>query len=135
MTSDIDRQGGMRIDPREAPGLDLDEALVNPGAVFPAPTDVLTNTGLSRELKIDILFRWLYDSTELSVAEEEGMRVSEPNNASVGVVLAALHELTGGVNVEQSAPTKHCAIALATARPDGAAIRQLAIDRQGLSHR
>ncbi len=105
-----ERKGGVMIDSSDARKLDLDEALVNPGAVFMSPADVLTYARLSRELKLEILCRWLYDATELSVAEEEGMRASEPARVTVGIVLAALHELTGGVNVEHPAPTKHGAI-------------------------
>ncbi len=90
--------------------LELDKALVNPASVFATPAEVVKNIQLSRDLKLEILGRWLYDATELSVAEEEGMRAAEPSRVGVDAVLAALHRLAGSVDVEHPAPTKHRAV-------------------------
>lgn len=88
--------------------IDLTEALLNPAAVFATPDEVLRDGRLAHEEKMEILSRWLYDATELSVAEEEGMGGGEPSK--LGAVLTALHCLTGGVDAEHAAPTKHRAL-------------------------
>lgn len=96
---------------------DLAEALVNPAACFVAPADVLTDSRISRQTKIEILCRWFYDATELSVAEEEGMGGGEPSK--LGAVLSALHALMGGVDVERAGPTKHGAVCPASTTARG----------------
>lgn len=96
--------GGTRTD------IDLGEAMLNAAAVFTAPAEVLSDARLTYPQKVEILCRWLYDATELSVAEDEGMGGGEPNQ--VGAVLAALHALTGAVDVEHAAPTKHGALCI-----------------------
>ena len=110
----------MTTTPREAAATEgsddgqfsLAGALMNPAAAFIAPGDVLIDARLTREAKIEILCHWLYDATELSVAEEEGMGGGEPSK--LGAVLAALHSLTGGVDGERAAPTKHGAVCAAS---------------------
>ena len=82
--------------------VDLDKALLDPAAVFAAPEDVLE--GLTRQQKMDILRRWEYDASEVSVAVEEGMRGN--NGDLVHRVLLALSQLTDGVDVEHVGPSK-----------------------------
>jgi hypothetical protein len=98
--------------PARRPDIDLAAALMDPAAHFTAPADVLGDDRLTHELKLEILCRWLYDATELSVAEEEGMGGGEPSR--LATVLEALHSLTGGVDAERAAPTKHGALCAAT---------------------
>ncbi|HUX29985.1 MAG TPA: hypothetical protein VMV78_05065 [Thiobacillus sp.] len=57
-----------------------------------------------QEQKIDPLRRWAYDASELAVAEEEGMSGNEPSRLSR--ILAVLHALTEGYDVEHSPSTK-----------------------------
>jgi hypothetical protein len=98
--------------PVQRPDINLAAALMDPAAHFTAPADVLGDDRLTRELKLEILCRWRYDATELSVAEEEGMGGGEPNR--LATVLEALHSLTGGIDAERAAPTKHGALCAAS---------------------
>mgnify|MGYP003700600449 FL=1 len=82
---------------------DYQRALLDPESVFAQPEDVLTSDSLTREQKIEVLRRWSYDASEVAVAEEEGMKDGPP---MVHRVIRALDRLTGGVDVEHSAPTK-----------------------------
>lgn len=84
--------------------VDLEKALLDPGSVFATPEQLRDHFGLRREQKIEILRRWAYDASELAVAEEEGMVGGEPSH--LARILAALHALTGGYDVEHSPPTK-----------------------------
>jgi hypothetical protein len=84
--------------------IDLDQAMLDPTAVFQAPEDVLTQADLSREHKIDLLRRWEYDARELEVAEEEGMPASQP--ALLERILQALHALGAWGDPDRVAPTK-----------------------------
>lgn len=54
---------------------------------YEAPNDVLMESALSKTQKIEILRRWEYDASEVSVAEEEGMH--QGKGATVGQVLLA----------------------------------------------
>ena len=56
-----------------AAAIDLDKALLDPGAVFHAPQDVLHALGLSPEDKKAILLRWQEDAEDLMRATGEGM--------------------------------------------------------------
>ena len=85
--------------------VDLNEALVDPAAVFGAPEDVLSHDHLAREQKVEILRRWEYDAHELEVAEEEGMG-SEPPSDLLDRILRALHALGARPDIEHSPPTK-----------------------------
>ena len=58
---------------------DLEQALLDPTAVFKGPEQVLQRDDLSGEQKAAILRRWAYDARELEVAEDEGMREGEPD--------------------------------------------------------
>ena len=85
--------------------IDLDRARLDPASVFRSPDEVVGDTRLTREQKIDILRRWAYDASELSVAESEGMQGGE--QARIGRVLRALHQLTAPGGSGTSTPTQH----------------------------
>jgi hypothetical protein len=85
--------------------LDLTRARLDPASVFCTPAALLADPRLSREQKIELMRRWEYDASELSVAEEEGMDDGEPSR--LDEVSQALHSLTDGFDVEHSPPTKH----------------------------
>ncbi len=85
--------------------IDLERALFDPASIFADPDDVVEHPSLTTTHKIEILRRWAYDASELVVAEEEGMVGGE--GAEIGVILAALHRLTGGYDAEHTPPTKH----------------------------
>lgn len=53
--------------------IDLEKALLDPGAVFASPEQVRDHPKLKRGDKIEILKRWAYDAAEQLVAAEEGM--------------------------------------------------------------
>ena len=80
--------------------LDLEQALLDPGAVFVSPEALRDHAGLTQTQKIELLRRWAYDASELAVAEEEG------EESPLARVLSVLNELTGGFDVEHSPPTK-----------------------------
>jgi hypothetical protein len=84
--------------------IDIDQALLDPGSVFATPEEVLTHDALSQQQKIEILRRWEYDASEISVAEEEGM--PGDNGDVLRRILLALDQLTGGVDVERVGPSK-----------------------------
>ena len=89
--------------------IDIEKAKLDPSSVFATPEEVVRHAALTREQKIEILRRWEYDASELSVAEEEGMMGGEPT--VLEKVLAALDRLNGGYDVEHSPPTKHGGLA------------------------
>ncbi|TIO05654.1 MAG: hypothetical protein E5X89_30985 [Mesorhizobium sp.] len=84
--------------------MDLEEALNDPASVFGRPEDVLARTMLSKEQKIEILGRWLYNAEEEAVALEESMPGEETD--VLRQVLVALGTLTGPIDVEHCAPSK-----------------------------
>ncbi|MGH7770118.1 MAG: hypothetical protein ACREQP_21925 [Candidatus Binatia bacterium] len=83
---------------------DFEKALLDPGAVFKTPAEVVQKPDLSDEQKIQILRRWEYDARELQVAEEESM--TGPQTTSLEAVLAALRSLGAAADVDRAAPTK-----------------------------
>lgn len=83
---------------------DFEKALLDPGAVFRNPAEVVQKPDLSREQKIQILRRWEYDARELQVADEESM--TGPQTTSLEAVLAALRSLGASADVDHGAPTK-----------------------------
>jgi len=89
---------------RRSSTVDLEKALLDPGAVFAAPEDVLSCEGLTRQQKAEILRRWEYDASEVSVAVEEGM--SGNNGDLVRRVLLALSRVEDDVDVEHVGPSK-----------------------------
>jgi hypothetical protein len=84
----------------------IEKALTDPSATFKKPQDVVENTDLSREQKIEILRRWEYDARNLQVADEEGMSPDIPQPSLLDAVLKALRSLGASADVERSAPTK-----------------------------
>lgn len=84
--------------------VDINNALINPSAVFRTPQEALLREDISRDQKIAILRRWEYDARELEVAEEENMTGPEPD--ILDEILAALHALDAWADTEHSAPTK-----------------------------
>lgn len=79
-------------------------ALLDPASEFETPDEVLAAPSFTEPEKIEILRRWEYDASELSVAEEEGMP-SRPR-VTVAQVLQALHHLGADIDVGRSPPTK-----------------------------
>lgn len=94
----------------------MDQALLDPADVFAKPDDVLAHTGLSHDQKVEILRRWEYDASEAAVALEEGMPGSE--SELLAQIVHALHQLTGGLDLDQVAPTKHHGIPRSATKPD-----------------
>jgi len=84
--------------------IDYEKALLDPASLFATPEELLNRGDLTKEQKIEILRRWEYDASEVAVAEEEGMVGGEP--LILRRVLLALDKLTGGIDVEHTAPTK-----------------------------
>lgn len=82
----------------------ISRALLDPAAEYETPDDVLNDPALSEAQKIEILRRWEYDASEISVAEEEGM--AHVDSVTVGQVLLALHKLVPDIDTERSPPTK-----------------------------
>jgi hypothetical protein len=87
------------------PGIDLEKALLDPGAEFASPSDVLAQAGLARDQKVEILRRWEYDARELAVAEDEGMPGAEPS--LLARIRRALAALAAEGDVGRGAPTQH----------------------------
>jgi len=86
--------------------MDVKKALLDPGAVFSRPDEVIANADISREQKIEILRRWEYDIRQLQVADEESMTAPKPERITLDVVLGALRALGAPADAEHSAPTK-----------------------------
>lgn len=84
--------------------MDIKKAMLDPSGVFDSPTAVYNSPILTREQKIDILHRWEYDERELLVAAEENM--GDDPSGVLDEVLAVLHQLGAGIDVEHSPPTK-----------------------------
>lgn len=84
--------------------IDFGEALNDPASVFGQLENVLAPTTLSKEQKIEILRRWLYNTEEEAVALDEGMPGEETD--VLRQVLVALGTLTGPIDVEHRAPSK-----------------------------
>lgn len=85
--------------------INLKRALVDPASIFKRPQDVLIETTLTREQKINILRRWEYDMREILVAEEENMQGKDVL-VTLEQILQALQSLDAGDEGEESAPTK-----------------------------
>lgn len=82
----------------------ISRALLDPAAEYETPNDVLLDRAVSETQKVEILRRWEYDASEISVAEEEGM--AHTDGVTVGQVLQALHQLVPDIDTERSPPTK-----------------------------
>ena len=85
--------------------MDFAQAVFDPSAGFGTPEAVRDHPELLREQKIQLLRAWQYDATSVAVAEEEG--VTGSNDLLVQRIVHALHQLTGGVDVAHTGPTKH----------------------------
>ncbi len=85
--------------------VDLKQALLDPASVFASPWSVRNHAELTKQQKVEILRRWEYEESEVSVAEEEGMVEGAPS--VLDQVLAALEELVDEIDTEHSPPTKH----------------------------
>jgi hypothetical protein len=84
--------------------LDLEQALLDPTAVFDSPESVLEAGTLTIEQKIEVLRRWAYDAREIAVAEEEGMIADQPS--LLHRIQEALIELGFQPDLEHLPPTK-----------------------------
>ena len=71
----------------------LEKALLDPTSVYRMPSEVLTDSALSREEKIKVLRRWEYDARGLQTAEGENMGSAEDTGSLLSRVLKALHTL------------------------------------------
>jgi hypothetical protein len=87
---------------------EIDKAMFDPAAAFAQPEDVLKEPGLTKDDKIEILRRWEFQAAEEAVALEEGMPGEE--SGMLRRILLALGELTGSLDLEHTAPTKHHAL-------------------------
>lgn len=76
--------------------IDINQALLDPTAVFAHPADVLSCAQLKREQKIEILRRWAYDAKELETASDENMTAVHGFD-HLEEVLKALHQLGAGL--------------------------------------
>jgi hypothetical protein len=85
------------------PNLEL--ALLDPAAVFATPEQVRDCADLTRDQRVEILRRWSYDASELTVAIEEGMPDAGKNDLQRRILLA-LAALADDVDLERTAPTK-----------------------------
>ena len=92
------------VDTERPTTVDMEQALVDPGSVFATPEDLAAHKGLSTQQKIEILRRWEYDASEVSVAVEEGM--PDGDGDLLRRILLALEQLSGGIDMERVAPTK-----------------------------
>jgi hypothetical protein len=68
------------------------------------PEDVLKHDELTRQQKVEILWRWEYDAAEQSVAVEEGMPGEDDDLQ--GRVMLALGALGAAVDVDHTGPSK-----------------------------
>jgi hypothetical protein len=93
----------MTVENRTSP-IDLQRALLDPGAVFASPREVLHCSELSTQQKIELLRRWEYDAAELAVALEEGMPGRDDDLQRQ--ILLALGELHAKIDTEHVGPTK-----------------------------
>jgi hypothetical protein len=85
--------------------INLKQALLNPSSVFSAPIDVLLNTSITREQKIEILKHWESDMREVFVAEEENM-LGKGVLKMFEQIREALHTLDAKIDIEETPPTK-----------------------------
>lgn len=88
--------------------VDYEAAKHDPASVFNRPADVVKDTQLSNQEKIDILRRWAYDEREMAVAEEENMGAAGNTDRSntLEQILKALLELGADTDESQPPPTK-----------------------------
>lgn len=95
---------GMHLPPN-----DFDRALLVPSSVFASPREVVENSALTAQQKIEVLYRWAYDAAELAVALEEGMPNGDDDLQRS--ILLALEDLQARIDTERAGPTKHHGLA------------------------
>lgn len=79
----------------------MDQAFLDPSSVFASPEEVLSRADLTLEQKAEILRHWLYDASQVAVAEGEGMLGTETD--LLRRILLTLEELTrGSVSAEKA---------------------------------
>jgi hypothetical protein len=91
-------------DAARSTGVNVRQALLNPGSIFESPEAVVLHEGLSKQQKTEILRRWSYDASENCVAVEEGMANGESD--LLRRILLALETLSDSIDVERVGPTK-----------------------------
>lgn len=85
-------------------GSRLKMALLDPPDVFESPVEVLSDRNLTTAEKIEVLRRWEYDASEISVAEDEGMPVR--NGELLQQIMLALEELGVEIDPTRRPPTR-----------------------------
>ena len=86
----------------------FEQAKIDPASVYKRPFDILQDTSLTREEKIEILQRWAYDEREMAVAEEENMQRSNTKQVvHLDEILEALLKLGVTKDQKPAPPTKH----------------------------
>lgn len=96
---------------------DIEKATLDPASFFATPEEVLEHSELTKQQKIEALWRWEFQASALSVAVEEGMPGED--DGLLRRVMLALGTLTGPIDVEHIGPTKQHALprsAIASAR-------------------
>jgi hypothetical protein len=83
---------------------EIEMAIQKPSSVFAGPEDVLEHDELTRQQKVEILWRWGYDAAEQSVAVEEGMPGEDGDLQ--GRIMLALGALGAAVDVDHTGPSK-----------------------------
>lgn len=83
--------------------MDFNEVKLDPSAAFQRPADVLAESSLTREQKIEVLRQWEYDAREMDVAEEENMQGR--SGVELSDVLEALDQIDPD-REERSSPNK-----------------------------
>jgi hypothetical protein len=102
---------------RILPG-EIENAVAAPASVFATPEEVLQHAELTKEQKIEILWRWEYHAAELGVAVEEGMPGED--NGLLRRVMLALGTLTGPIDVGHTGPTKQHGLPRSAIAPERA---------------
>ena len=96
----------------------LRRALLDPPDVFDNPQGVLTDGDFNKAQKIEVLRRWEYDASEISVAEDEGMPAR--NGELLRQIMLALDKLGAEIDPERRPPTRQGGLdreALRSAKP------------------
>lgn len=85
---------------------DYEKAKLDPTQIFSTPQEVLEREDFSRDQKIEVLRRWVYDAQLIAVAGEENMSpLSQAPEIDLQDILKALHELDAEINLNDH-PTK-----------------------------
>lgn len=87
---------------------DIEKAVEQPASFFATPEEVLEHDELTKAQKIEALWRWDFDATEVAVAVEEGMPGEDVQ--LLRRILTALGTLVGPLDVEHTGPTKQHAL-------------------------